>query len=194
MPARSRRGALVNGQACLREQSRSPCRTWPCPSSTIKTACSASKRRRVARDGAIGIQAVGAAIERAVADRGRAPPVRARDLVASRYRADLTRSRSNGPRSAAPKSQHDEMRTRRRSRCRCALLRAMLERLDADVGADRRPRSAIPTTARASSAPEPVPMSSMRSFSCLQAAASSASRAPPRPRFRFPAAAPARRV
>ena len=190
MPARSLRTATTLKPASVNR--RVPARSCPAPSSTISRPPGASRARRGCRDGAVGVEAVGAAVERqariVVAHFRR----RARRCRRARYKAGSKRSGRTGRCSAVGDIAGDESAARRRARCRSALARAQRRARPALMSVPMPVAFGNSCSSASSSAPEPVPMSRMRKLLQPQAAASTRNRAPLRRRSRFPAAAPAR--
>ena len=145
---------------------------------------------RIGGDRPIAVEPVGAAVERAqrIVSRtsgGSAAMSPRRDIG----RVDTTRSKP--PRSAAPKSQADEMRAPVEAEPPRIVARGR-ERCGVDVGADAGRIRAIRTAAPAGSRRVPVPRSAMRSARAAIRRASTASSAASTT-FRFPGAAPASR-
>ena len=162
--------------------------SWPMPSSTTRWPLGASSRRACRRNGAIG---------------SRVRRCRRRARGADRV-AHLRRERRDVAARDVGRVGDDEIERRRQRRAEVAgdemRARAKPERAGV-VARDRASAAAlmsVPTpvafgnsvSSASSSAPEPVPRSTMRSAR-LRGPPRRARRAPPRPRSRCPAAAPA---
>ena len=185
---RGRPGSAVSTSSPAAARSPATMSLWPMPSSSTRTPSGASSRSGIGGDGAIGIEAVLAAVERE-------PRIEVAHLRRQRgdvVGRDIGRIGDDEIEPAARAPRRSRRRRRRRARTgRGARRCCARSRSPPGCGRCRRRwRCGSSDSSASSSAPEPMPRSAMRSAR-ERGPLRRRRRAPPRPRSRCPAAAPA---